>query len=63
MSFSQEAIDEVRRGADIVSVVGRYVALKQSGRSLKGLCPLHGEKTPSFKVDPRRGTWHSGASR
>ncbi|MBW2464874.1 MAG: DNA primase, partial [Deltaproteobacteria bacterium] len=50
-------IDEVRDRLDIVEVVGDYVQLKRSGRSYKGLCPFHDEKTPSFIVFPDSGNW------
>ena len=51
-------IDEVRTRIDIVSVVERYVTLKRSAGKLKGLCPFHQEKTPSFVVSPEMGRWH-----
>ncbi len=51
-------IDEVRARTDIVSVVERYVTLKRSAGKLKGLCPFHQEKTPSFVVSPEIGRWH-----
>ena len=47
-----EKKEEVRGAADIVEVVEDYVKLKRSGRSWKGLCPFHDEKTPSFHVTP-----------
>ncbi len=50
-------IDEVRTRTDLVSVVERYVTLKRAGRQLKGLCPFHQEKTPSFVVSPEIGYW------
>src|SRR5262245_1476711 len=48
----------IRDRGDIVDLVGRHVALKTAGRSYKGLCPFHHEKTPAFIVTPERGTWH-----
>jgi len=51
----QETIDDVLQRTDIMSVVQRYVTLKRSGTSHKGLCPFHQEKTPSFYVTPSRG--------
>jgi DNA primase len=50
-------IDEVRARLDIVEIVGDYVQLKRSGRSYKGVCPFHDEKTPSFIVFPDSGNW------
>ena len=50
-------IDEVRTRTDLVSVVERYVTLKRAGSKLKGLCPFHQEKTPSFVVSPEIGYW------
>ncbi len=50
--------EEVRARIDIATVVGRYVALKPAGANLKGLCPFHKEKSPSFSVNPSRGFFH-----
>ena len=44
--------------ADIVQVVGDVVSLKRSGATWKGLCPFHGEKTPSFHVNREKGFFH-----
>ncbi len=49
-----ETIRLVRDRVDMVALVGRFVSLKPSGRSHKGLCPFHGEKTPSFIVSSER---------
>jgi len=51
-------IDDLIARADIVEVVGSRVALKRAGANLKGLCPFHGEKTPSFTVSPAKGFYH-----
>ncbi|HEX5088120.1 MAG TPA: DNA primase [Nocardioides sp.] len=55
----EESIAEVREKAAIDEVVSGYVTLKNAGGgSQKGLCPFHDEKTPSFNVNPSRGTYH-----
>ncbi|MBF0530378.1 MAG: DNA primase, partial [Deltaproteobacteria bacterium] len=51
-------IEEVRSAADIVEIISHYVPLTQAGRMHKGLCPFHGEKTPSFTVNPERRIFH-----
>jgi DNA primase len=51
-------IDELIARADIVEVVGARVTLKRAGSNYKGLCPFHGEKTPSFTVSPSKGFYH-----
>ncbi|MEQ8822648.1 MAG: DNA primase [Sumerlaeia bacterium] len=51
-------IREVKERTDIADVIGEHVALSRTGQSLKGLCPFHEEKTPSFYVTPARGTFH-----
>ena len=56
--ISEDKIAEIRERAPIAEVIGNYVALKKSGNSLKGLCPFHNEKTPSFYVHPNRGFYH-----
>ena len=56
-------IAEVREKARIDDVVSSYVTLKRAGGgSLKGLCPFHDEKSPSFNVNPSRGFFHCTAS-
>ena len=56
--FPQPFIDEVRSAADIVTVISDYVSLRKAGATFKGLCPFHGEKTPSFNVNRDRGFFH-----
>ncbi|MFZ2990733.1 DNA primase, partial [Ideonella sp.] len=51
-------IQELLARADVVEVVGRHVELKKAGINHKGLCPFHGEKSPSFIVSPTRQTYH-----
>ncbi len=50
-------VQEIKDRLDVVTVISRYVPLKKSGSSYKGLCPFHAEKTPSFHVFPQTGTW------
>jgi DNA primase len=57
VAFNPVDVNQVKDRTDIVSTIGRYVELKRSGTSLKGLCPFHREKTPSFFVFPASGTW------
>ncbi|MBV8502669.1 MAG: DNA primase [Paucibacter sp.] len=52
--FIQDLLSRI----DIVEVVGRHVELKKAGSTHKGLCPFHGEKSPSFCVTPSRQTYH-----
>src|SRR5688500_16628010 len=56
--IADEIINEIRSRADIVAVIGQHVQLKKAGRNWKGLCPFHGEKTPSFNVQPDKGFFH-----
>lgn len=51
------AVDEIKSRLDIVSYIQRTVPLKRAGRVYKACCPFHNERTPSFVVDPDRGTW------
>jgi DNA primase len=53
-SFKQDLLNRV----DIVDVVQRYVQLKKGGANFMGLCPFHGEKTPSFTVSPSKQFYH-----
>lgn len=54
----QEKIDEVLAATNIVDVVSGYFPLKRAGSAYKALCPFHNERSPSFMVNPGRGTFH-----
>lgn len=56
--FSEKTIEEIRSRVDIVELISEYVELKKSGSSYKGLCPFHGEKTPSFMVNSIKQIFH-----
>jgi len=59
MRIRQEDVDHVREASRIDEVVAEHVTLKPAGiGSLKGLCPFHDEKSPSFNVRPALGRWH-----
>src|SRR5262245_22602554 len=52
--LSKDFVDTVRNAGDLVRLVSDHVTLKPAGSRLKGLCPFHQEKTPSFSVDPEQ---------
>lgn len=54
----QTFIQELLARVDVVEVVGRHVKLKKSGANWMGLCPFHGEKSPSFSVSPTKQFYH-----
>ena len=58
MPFPPAFLDELAARNPIEEVVGQYVNLKRSGSNLFGLCPFHGEKTPSFSVAPDKGIYY-----
>jgi DNA primase len=53
--MAADIVQEIKLRTDLVELISAYVPLKRSGASYKGLCPFHGEKTPSFHVMPERG--------
>ena len=54
----EEVIEEVKKANDVVDVIGEYVQLKKQGKNFFGLCPFHGEKTPSFSVTQEKQIFH-----
>lgn len=58
MAIPQSFIQELLARVDVVEVVGRYVQLKKGGANFMGLCPFHGEKSPSFSVSPAKQFFH-----
>jgi DNA primase len=51
-------LQQVQEGNDVVEIISGYVALKKSGQNYVGLCPFHGEKSPSFTVSPAKQLFH-----
>ena len=58
MRYSEDVIEQVRNANDIVDVIGQYIKLTKKGSSYFGLCPFHGEKTPSFSVSPQKQIYY-----
>jgi DNA primase len=58
MAIPQSFIQELLARADVVDIVGRHVQLKKGGANFMGLCPFHGEKSPSFSVSPSKQFYH-----
>ena len=58
MAIPQSFLQELLSRVDVVEVVGRYVQLKKGGANFMGLCPFHGEKSPSFSVSPTKQFFH-----
>jgi DNA primase len=58
MAIPQTFVQELLARADVVEIVGRYVQLKKGGANFMGLCPFHGEKSPSFSVSPTKQFYH-----
>ncbi len=54
----EERVEEIRKAVDIVDVISDYVQLKKQGRNYFGLCPFHGENTPSFSVSMDKQIFH-----
>src|SRR3989344_6367691 len=57
-AMAKDTVAEIKERLSIQDIISPYVKLKRAGKSLRGLCPFHKEKSPSFHVSPDRGTWH-----
>ena len=58
MAIPEDVINEIKYRNDIETVISQYVTLKRRGKNLVGLCPFHGEKTPSFTVYPETSSFY-----
>ncbi len=58
MAIPEDVINEIKYRNDIETVISQYVTLKRRGKNLVGLCPFHGEKTPSFTVYPETASFY-----
>ena len=58
MRFPEDFLEELRARNDITDVISSYIQLKRAGKNTKGLCPFHGEKTPSFTVYPDSSSYY-----
>ena len=56
--ISRDVVDEILQRTDIETLIGGYVSLKRAGSNLKGLCPFHSEKSPSFTVFPADNSFY-----
>lgn len=56
--ISEDVINQIKDRIDIAEIVGQHVSLTRAGQNLKGLCPFHQEKSPSFTVSPSRQIFH-----
>ena len=58
MAIPQSFLDELKQRCDIESLISSYLPLKRQGRTCKGLCPFHSEKTPSMVVYPENQSFY-----
>jgi DNA primase len=56
--IAEEKVNEIRQAVEIVDVIGDFIQLKKQGRNYFGLCPFHGENSPSFSVSPDKQIYH-----
>ena len=57
-AVKQDAVQEIKDRLDLADLVSEHLRLQKAGRDLKGLCPFHQEKTPSFYVSVEKQLWH-----
>ncbi|CAB1064769.1 DNA primase DnaG, partial [Olavius sp. associated proteobacterium Delta 1] len=56
--IERERIEAIKRGVDLIALVkAKGVKLRKNGKSYFGLCPFHGDKNPSFSVNPTKNLW------
>ena len=58
MGIMDEDVVRVREETDVVRLITQHTQLKKSGRQWMGLCPFHGEKSPSFSVNQEKGVYY-----
>ena len=58
MSIPNHILEQLSSQADLISIIGRHTTLKRAGREYRGCCPFHGEKSPSFYVNPQKNIYH-----
>ena len=58
MSIPNHILEQLNSQADLISIIGRHTTLKRAGNEFKGCCPFHGEKSPSFYVNPQKNIYH-----
>ncbi len=58
MRFEQEFIERVRESTNLIDLISQYVQLRRTGSNYQGLCPFHGEKSPSFSVSEEKQVYH-----
>lgn len=58
MKISDTTLEQLNEQADLVAIIRRHTTLKPAGKEFKGCCPFHGEKTPSFYVNPQTNLYY-----
>ena len=58
MSIPNHILEQLNSQADLISIIGSHTTLKRAGNEYKGCCPFHGEKSPSFYVNPQKNIYH-----